>query len=140
MKNCNSNEGLNELSGIYSPMKRRFLSQPPESLSIGGRLRRERLLRKMTLEDMADYVDEDLDLSYHSDQEFFREFDYKKSDLLGYYCKSGRACDIELMINGVRKKYRDVNIHFAENGYEVNHDDVKDFFSLENVYDIKPDM
>lgn len=56
MKNCNSNEGLNELSGIYSPMKRRFLSQPPESLSIGGRLRRERLLRKMTLEDMADYL------------------------------------------------------------------------------------
>lgn len=95
---------------------------------------------KRFLEDMADYVDEDLDLSYHSDQEFFREFDYKKSDLLGYYCKSGRACDIELMINGVRKKYRDVNIHFAENGYEVNHDDVKDFFSLENVYDIKPDM
>ncbi len=44
------------LNGLYSPAKRRFLEQPPEDLTIGGRLRRERILRKLTIEQMASYL------------------------------------------------------------------------------------
>lgn len=55
MKNLNTTQGVEQtaLKGFYSPVKRQFLSQPPESLTIGGRLRRERLLRKLTTEEMA---------------------------------------------------------------------------------------
>ena len=44
------------LAGLYSPAKRRFLQQSPEDLTIGGRLRRERILRKLTIEQMATYL------------------------------------------------------------------------------------
>lgn len=56
MKKCSTNTESQFLAGVYSPMKRRFLSQEPSSLTVGGRLRRERLLRKLTLEDMAAYL------------------------------------------------------------------------------------
>lgn len=54
MKKCERKNGANYLSDIYSPVQRKFLSQSPESLTVGGRLRRERILRKYTLEEMAD--------------------------------------------------------------------------------------
>ena len=53
MKNLNNHGESSYLTGLYSPAKRRFLAQSPESLTIGGRLRRERLLRKLTIEEMA---------------------------------------------------------------------------------------
>ena len=56
MKNCFSNEDGMYMKGLYSPAKRRFLQQPPENLSIGGRLRRERLLRKLTIDEMASFL------------------------------------------------------------------------------------
>ena len=42
---------------IYSPGRRAFLSLSPNELSIGGRLRRERLIRNMSLEKMAAELD-----------------------------------------------------------------------------------
>ncbi len=44
------------LSGIYSPAKMQIVRQSPELLSVGERLRRERILRKMTIEELADYM------------------------------------------------------------------------------------
>lgn len=56
MKKCERHSGTTYLSDIYSPVQRRFLSQSPDNLTVGGRLRRERLLRKLTLEGMADVL------------------------------------------------------------------------------------
>ena len=50
-----SKEALS-LSGIYSPTRRALILKPPHDLSIGNRLRRERFLRKLTLEQMASYL------------------------------------------------------------------------------------
>ena len=44
------------LRSIYSPKKISFLKQPPENLSIGGRVRRERILRNLSLEDMSGFL------------------------------------------------------------------------------------
>ena len=57
MKKCvRSDSNTNYLSGIYTPGQRRFLSQPASTLTVGGRLRRERLLRKLTLEEMSTFL------------------------------------------------------------------------------------
>jgi len=54
-KKTTSNAPENELflSSIYSPKKLSFLKRAPESLSIGGRIRRERILRNLSLEEMS---------------------------------------------------------------------------------------
>ena len=44
------------LIGIYPPGKRDLIQKSPETLSVGNRLRRERFLRKLTQEEMADYL------------------------------------------------------------------------------------
>ncbi len=44
------------LSGLYSPQRRALILQPPETLTIGYRLRRERYLRKWTLDQMSAYL------------------------------------------------------------------------------------
>ena len=46
----------NQLAGIYPPGKMKLVQQAPEQLTIGERLRRERVLRKMTMEELADYL------------------------------------------------------------------------------------
>ena len=56
MKQLRKNGEKTYLNGLYSPAKRRFLEQEPEDLTIGGRLRRERILRKMTIEQMATFL------------------------------------------------------------------------------------
>ena len=56
MKELRKNGTRTYLYGLYSPAKRRFLEQPPEDLTIGGRLRRERILRKLTIEQMASFL------------------------------------------------------------------------------------
>lgn len=43
--------------GEFSPKRREFLSCAPETLTPGGRLRRERLLRKSTLEEMSEFLE-----------------------------------------------------------------------------------
>ena len=50
-------DAASKYAGIYSPARRAFLSKPPETLSIGGRLRRERLLRNLSIEQMATYLE-----------------------------------------------------------------------------------
>lgn len=56
MKQLRNNSEKNYLAGLYSPAKRRFLQQAPENLTVGGRLRRERILRKLTIEQMASFL------------------------------------------------------------------------------------
>ena len=56
MKQLRNNSEKNYLAGLYSPAKRRFLQQAPEDLTVGGRLRRERILRKLTIEQMASFL------------------------------------------------------------------------------------
>jgi|GEM_PF-685951 len=46
----------NLIAGIYSPGKRNLITTSPESLSVGKRLRRERYLRKLTLEQMSQFL------------------------------------------------------------------------------------
>lgn len=46
-----------KIASIYSPARRNFLLKAPESLSVGGRIRRERILRNLSLEKMADYLE-----------------------------------------------------------------------------------
>lgn len=46
----------NLIAGIYSPGKRNLITSSPENLSIGKRLRRERFLRKLTLEQMSSFL------------------------------------------------------------------------------------
>lgn len=50
------NLSAEQLSGIYSPKKCQLIIRTPERLSVGDRLRRERYLRKLTLEQMASYL------------------------------------------------------------------------------------
>ena len=45
-----------QLAGIYPPGKMKLVQQTPEALTVGERLRRERVLRKMTMEELADYM------------------------------------------------------------------------------------
>lgn len=52
----NSADAAHNLSGIYSPTRKALILQPPHDLSVGSRLRRERFLRKLTLEQMASYL------------------------------------------------------------------------------------
>ena len=56
MKELRNHGERTYLAGLYSPAKRRFLEQAPEDLTIGGRLRRERILRKLTIEQMASFL------------------------------------------------------------------------------------
>lgn len=49
-------EELNSLSGLYPPGKRGLIMTSPENLTIGNRLRRERYLRKLTIEQMSAYL------------------------------------------------------------------------------------
>lgn len=51
------NTDQNVLRATFSPGRLGFLSISPEQLSAGGRLRRERILRNMTQEEMASYLD-----------------------------------------------------------------------------------
>ena len=44
------------LSGIYSPTRKALILKSPSTLSVGNRLRRERFLRKLTLDQMASYL------------------------------------------------------------------------------------
>ena len=44
------------LSGYYTPQKKTLIMKSPEEISIGARLKRERYLRKLTQEQMADYL------------------------------------------------------------------------------------
>jgi len=44
------------LSGVYSPTKVQLIEADPSSLNVGLRLRRERYLRNLTLEQMASYL------------------------------------------------------------------------------------
>ena len=44
------------LSGYYTPQKKSLIMKSPEEISIGARLKRERYLRKLTQEQMADYL------------------------------------------------------------------------------------
>ena len=44
------------LSGYYTPKKKSLIMKSPEEISIGARLKRERFLRKLTQEQMADYL------------------------------------------------------------------------------------
>lgn len=54
IKNCMTNELKDSgLSDLYPPKKLEFLSCPVRDLTVGGRVRRERLLRKMTIEEMS---------------------------------------------------------------------------------------
>ncbi len=46
----------NLIAGIYSPGKRSLITSSPENLSVGKRLRRERFLRKLTLEQMSAFL------------------------------------------------------------------------------------
>ncbi len=46
----------NALRAAFSPGRLGFLSISPEQLSAGGRIRRERILRNMTQEEMASYL------------------------------------------------------------------------------------
>ena len=55
-KPSNESEESLSLSGIYSPTRKELILKPPHDLSIGSRLRRERFLRKLTLEQMASYL------------------------------------------------------------------------------------
>ena len=50
------NSNHNKLRASFSPGRLGFLSISPEQLSVGGRIRRERILRKMTQEEMASYL------------------------------------------------------------------------------------
>lgn len=43
----------NYLSGVYSPKRRALIASRPEDLTIGQRLRRERYMRRMSLEQLA---------------------------------------------------------------------------------------
>ena len=43
----------NYLSGVYSPKRRALISCPPEDLTVGQRLRRERYMRRMSQEQLA---------------------------------------------------------------------------------------
>lgn len=45
------------LNGIYPPKKRELVVKQPQTLTVGQRLRRERVLRKLTIEQMASYLD-----------------------------------------------------------------------------------
>ena len=45
-----------QLAGIYPPGKMKLVQQAPDALTIGERLRRERVLRKMTMEELAEYM------------------------------------------------------------------------------------
>ena len=56
MKELRNNGEKTFMAAMYSPAKRRFLQQPPEELTVGGRLRRERILRKLTIEEMASFL------------------------------------------------------------------------------------
>jgi transcriptional regulator with XRE-family HTH domain len=53
----NNEKSYSYLSGIYPPGKRDIITKQPETLSVGQRLRRERVLRKLTIEQMATYLD-----------------------------------------------------------------------------------
>ena len=44
------------LTAVYSPGRMKLVQQAPDALSVGERLRRERVLRRMTLDEMADYL------------------------------------------------------------------------------------
>lgn len=55
-KKKTENSPVSQLAGIYSPKKMKLVQQAPSSLSIGERLRRERVLRKMTMDEMAEYL------------------------------------------------------------------------------------
>lgn len=44
------------LSGYYTPKKKSLIMKSPEEMSVGARLKRERFLRKLTQEQMADYL------------------------------------------------------------------------------------
>ncbi|MBR6322722.1 MAG: helix-turn-helix transcriptional regulator [Lachnospiraceae bacterium] len=44
------------LTGIYSPKRRDLILQDPEKLTVGYRVRRERYLRKWSMEQMAAYL------------------------------------------------------------------------------------
>lgn len=59
MASKNSNKKDKEsslLSGIYSPKRKELIMKRPETLTVGQRLRRERYLRKWSLEKMAAYL------------------------------------------------------------------------------------
>lgn len=45
------------LAGIYTPKKREIIGMAPETLTIGQRLRRERVMRKLTLDQMAQFLE-----------------------------------------------------------------------------------
>jgi len=45
-----------QLAGIYPPGKMKLVQQAPSALTVGERLRRERVLRKMTMEELAEYM------------------------------------------------------------------------------------
>ena len=48
--------GRAALSGVYSPTKVELIETDPSTLNVGLRLRRERYLRNLTLEQMASYL------------------------------------------------------------------------------------
>ena len=56
-KKPQSNENVEaQLRALYSPGKLRLIRESPETLSVGQRLRRERQLRKLSLENMANML------------------------------------------------------------------------------------
>ena len=55
--NDKQNKPDNYLRGIYSSKRRALIMQPPETLTIGQRLRRERYLRRWSQEQMAVFLD-----------------------------------------------------------------------------------
>ena len=56
-ENDKQNKPDNYLRGIYSSKRRALIMQPPETLTIGQRLRRERYLRRWSQEQMAVFLD-----------------------------------------------------------------------------------
>lgn len=46
----------NMFDSVYSPGRRNFLTISPEELTIGGRIRRERILRKFSIDQLAQYL------------------------------------------------------------------------------------
>lgn len=51
-----SNLTTEQLSAIYPPKKCQLIARTPDRLTVGDRIRRERYLRKLTLEQMATYL------------------------------------------------------------------------------------
>lgn len=131
------NDASSAYAGIYSPARRAFLAKPPETLSIGGRLRRERLLRNLSIEQMASYLE--ISPSYLGAMERgSRTVSRKMMDL--YHDRLDLSYDF--MLEGISISGAMISQYVKESGtYSVHHNlnvllNVCDQEELESCYNL----